>query len=136
MVQPAVPPFDGTKSNEIDAGAVGDEHAPSPLDDDADVIDAEIVETAALSPLPAPPLPSTDYTDAGVPSLDYLRDRIEGRYVTALGSTELAQAAADREVARRTTEQKQATETAAARSAIRERAAKDKLDEIRRTLHP
>src|SRR6476469_6624068 len=46
-------------------------------------IDAEIV------PEPAPAPPVTGYTDSGVPTLDYVRDKIEGRYATALGMEEL-----------------------------------------------
>ena len=40
---------------------------------------------------PASPLPPADYNQAGVPSLDFVRDKIEGRYGRSLGSTELAQ---------------------------------------------
>jgi len=90
---------------------------------------------AAVSQLPEPPtpavvesvespgiaLPPADYNQAGVPSLDFVRDKIEGRYGRSLGSTELAQ------------------ETPEARSfeeqaAKREEAARDKLAEIRRSL--
>jgi hypothetical protein len=65
--------------------------------------------------------PSPDYSEAGVPSLDFVRDKIEGRYAHSLGSTELAQ------------------ETPAARSlaeqaAKREEAARDKLAAIRSSL--
>ncbi len=65
--------------------------------------------------------PPADYNQAGVPSLDFVRDKIEGRYGRSLGSTELAQ------------------ETPEARSfeeqaAKREEAARDKLAEIRRSL--
>jgi len=77
-------------------------------------------QSAALSP-PGRSLPAPDYNSAGVPSLDYVRDKIEGRYAHSLGSTELAQ------------------ETPEARSfeeqaAKREEAARDKLAEIRRSL--
>jgi hypothetical protein len=80
-------------------------------------LEAEIVpDPGAVAPPPAP-----DYDDHGVPSLDYVRDKIETRYATSLGAAELAQ------------------ETAAARSieeqeAERERAGKAKLDEIRRSM--
>src|ERR1700712_758275 len=76
---------------------------PPAIDDDEDVIDAEIVESPMLTPavygnLEAyGSLPAPDYSAAGVPSLDYVRDKIEGRYGTAIGSAELAQAAADRD---------------------------------------
>lgn len=42
-------------------------------------------------PDPQPvPLPDTGYTTAGVPTLEGVRGKIEGRYGTALGATELA----------------------------------------------
>lgn len=82
-------------------------------------VDAEIVP----DPTPASPTPAPDYDERGVPSLDYVRDKIEGRYATALGTTELT------------------GETAAARTldeqaAERDEAAKAKLAEIRRSLNP
>ena len=36
------------------------------------------------------PAPEGDYTESGVPGFDFVRDRIENRFATALGSTELA----------------------------------------------
>jgi phage shock protein A len=75
-------------------------------------IDAEIVP---------PVTPTPDYDERGVPSLDYVRDKIEGRYATAMGDTELTEGSSE---ARSLDEQQ----------AQREKAAKAKLDEIRRTL--
>lgn len=77
--------------------------------------------TALPASVPGVSLPAPDYSDAGVPSLDYVRDKIEGRYANSLGSTELA------------------NETPEARSfeeqaAKREEAAKEKLEAIRRSL--
>ena len=78
-----------------------------------------------LSPLgvggPTITAPPPDYSAAGVPSLDFVRDKIEGRYARSLGSTELAE------------------ETPEARSfqeqaAKREEAAQEKLAAIRRSL--
>lgn len=40
---------------------------------------------------PAGPVPDTGYTDAGVPTLEGVREKIETRYGTALGATELAE---------------------------------------------
>jgi hypothetical protein len=65
--------------------------------------------------------PPPDYSAAGVPSLDFVRDKIEGRYARSLGSTELAE------------------ETPEARSfqeqaAQREEAAQERLAAIRRSL--
>ncbi|GAA2980239.1 hypothetical protein [Actinokineospora diospyrosa] len=55
-------------------------------DDDPTVVDAEIV----ASPTPAVELPAAQYSESGVPSFDYVRERIENRAATATGSTELA----------------------------------------------
>ena len=79
-------------------------------------IEAEIV------PDPAPPAPpAPDYDEHGVPSLDYVRDKIEGRYATSLGATELAESTA----AGRSVEEQEAE---------RATAAKARLEEIRRSL--
>jgi hypothetical protein len=87
---------------------------------DPEPIDAEIVPPAA--PQPAPPqLPPPDYDERGVPSLDYVRDKIEGRFATSLGSTELAEGSPQA----RSLEEQQAA---------REEAGKAKLEEIRRKL--
>jgi hypothetical protein len=65
-----------------------------PADSADDVLDAEIVEeSTALGPVsPGVPLTSLepDYTEGGVPTFDYVRDKIEGRSTTATGATELA----------------------------------------------
>ena len=46
-------------------------------------IDAEIV------PDPTPPAPpAPDYDEHGVPSLDYVREKIESRYATSIGAAE------------------------------------------------
>lgn len=79
-------------------------------------IEAEIVPDSAR---PAPPAP--DYDEHGVPSLDYVRDKIEGRYATALGGTELAESTA----AGRSVEEQEAERAAAAKA---------KLEELRRSL--
>jgi phage shock protein A len=78
-------------------------------------IDAEIV------PEPAPAPPATGYTDGGVPTLDYVRDKIEGRYATALGMEELV---GETDQARSLAEQEEKQKEAAAA----------KLAEIRRSL--
>ena len=79
-------------------------------------IEAEIV------PDPAPPAPpSPDYDEHGVPSLDYVRDKIESRYATSLGATELAESTA----AGRSVEEQEAERAAAAKA---------KLEELRRSL--
>ncbi|MBW0114358.1 hypothetical protein [Pseudonocardia abyssalis] len=81
-------------------------------------IDAEIVPAEEIAPVAAP---RPDYDEHGVPSFDYVRDRIEGRHAASQGATELADATPEgRSVEEQFTE--------------RERAAKAKLDEIRRSL--
>ena len=77
-----------------------------PRDDLADLVD----ESAS----------SGDYVD-GVPTFDFVRDRIEGRYATAVGSTELA----DESAAGRSVAQQQEDRDAAAR---------ERLEQIRRSL--
>lgn len=71
--------------------------------------------------VPSVVVPPPDYSAQGVPSLDFVRDKIEGRYAHSLGASELA------------------ADTAEARSAAeqqldREQAARDKLDAIRRSM--
>jgi hypothetical protein len=79
-------------------------------------IEAEIV------PDPDPPTPpAPDYDEHGVPSLDYVRDKIESRYATSLGATELAESTA----AGRSVEEQEAERAAAAKA---------KLEELRRSL--
>lgn len=73
-------------------------------------------------PTPAPDVtPAPDYDEHGTPSLDHVRDRIESRYATALGATELAE---DTDRARDQAEQQ----------AERDRRAAERLEEIRRSL--
>jgi hypothetical protein len=79
-------------------------------------IEAEIVP----DPTPQAP-PAPDYDEHGVPSLDYVRDKIEGRYATSLGATELAESTA----AGRTVEEQEAERAAKATA---------KLEELRRSL--
>ena len=90
------------------------------MPDTPEIIDAEIVP----DPAPLPPVPTTttpDYDERGVPSFDHVRNKIEGRYATSIGATELAD---ETEAARSFDEQQ----------AAREKAAKKKLEEIRRSL--
>ena len=85
-------------------------------------IDAEIVEDQP-PPATAPPStpPPSDYDEHGVPSFDYVRDKIESRYTTSIGATELASETTDG----RTLEQQEAE---------RAEAAAAKLEEIRKSL--
>jgi hypothetical protein len=101
----------------------GDREPTAPRRDEP--VEAEIVPAATPGPTPPlePPITPTaaDYDEHGVPTLDYVRDKIESRYATSLGAAELA------------------GETAAGRSveeqeAERAEKAKAKLEEIRRSL--
>jgi hypothetical protein len=67
------------------------------------------------------PIP-VDYTDAGVPTFDFVRDRIEGRAATALGQGEL-----DAETPE--------GRTLAQQEADRDAAARDRLEQIRRSMN-
>lgn len=81
-------------------------------------IDGEIVEPP---PPPAPVAPAPDYDEHGVPSFDYVRERIERRSATAQGTTEL-------------TGETPAGRTLDEQMADRDAKAAEKLAELRRTL--
>ena len=70
---------------------------------------------------PTPSVPDTGYTDAGVPTLDGVREKIETRYGNALGATELA-------------EETPEARTAAERYEAQQKAAAEKLEEIRASM--
>jgi phage shock protein A len=80
-----------------------------------EVVDAEIVESVPAEPAPA------DYTEAGVPTFDFVRDRIEGRVATARGREEL-----DAETPE--------GRTLAQQEADRDAAARERLEQIRRSM--
>ncbi len=104
-----------------------------------DIEDAQIVPTPPLpapaasapplppDPLTGAPMPGFDYSDAGVPTLDFVRDRIEKRLGTAVGATELAEAAVPERV-------REEQERRQRQADDREQLARAKLDEIRRSL--
>ena len=94
---------------------------PDSRPDEPEVIDAEIVVPTATPAVPPPAPPPADYDEHGVPSFDYVRDKIEGRYATSLGAAELVQDTA----AAQTAEQQEAERAAKARA---------KLEEIRRSM--
>lgn len=68
-----------------------------------------------------PQTPDTGYTEDGIPTLEGVREKIEGRYGTALGATELA---SETPKARTAEEQYEAQKKAAA----------EKLEEIRKSM--
>ncbi len=75
---------------------------------------------SSLPPVPAPNL-DTGYTDAGVPTLEGVREKIETRYGTALGATELAGETPE-------------VRTAAEHYEAQHKAAAEKLEEIRASM--
>lgn len=104
----------------------GDGHPDGTELDAVDSGRARTPATSAPDPAPAPdltpaPAPAPDYDEHGTPSLDYVRNKIEGRYATSLGATELAE---DTAPARDQADQQ----------AERDRKAADRLEEIRRSL--
>lgn len=69
----------------------------------------------------ATPIPAFDYTDAGVPTLDDVRDKVEHRFGTAQGSAELNESSS---VGRRQAQQQ----------SERDRLAWERLEEIRKSV--
>lgn len=99
------------------------------MPDDAKAEDAEpeLSKPEDAKPEVAPPAviipePDTGYTADGVPTLEGVREKIESRYGTALGATELA-------------EETPEGRSAAERYEKMQKAATEKLDEIRASMH-
>ncbi|MAU81019.1 PspA domain-containing protein [Gordonia sp. Z-3] len=97
----------------------------TPKDPNPDVIEGEVVADPASAP-PAtsesvPPVTDPYYSESGVPTFDFVRDKIENRISTAIGSEELAHASP---------EGRQVDEM----MRTRDEAAKRKLDEIRKSM--
>ena len=82
---------------------------------------ASAIPASAPAPVVIPEL-DTGYTPSGVPTFEGVREKIETRYGTALGSIELAE---------ETPEGRSATDQYEARK----KAATAKLDEIRAAMH-
>lgn len=108
---PATPPAEPTPAT------------PQPTEPTPAATDAAAATAAApaLPPVPVP-VPDTGYTPAGVPTLEGVREKIETRFGTALGATELA-------------EETREGRTAAQQFDARQKAAEDKLEEIRASMH-
>lgn len=86
-------------------------------------IDAEIVPLdPAPPPVPVSPPVDPGYTPDGVPTFESVREKIENRYGTAIGSAELA---AETPEGRSVEEQYEA----------RQKAAAERLEQIRRSMH-
>ena len=94
------------------------EHTPEPSSTEAPAASTG----ASALPTVAVPLPDTGYTPGGVPTLEGVREKIETRYGTALGATELAEDTAD-------------AKTADQQFEARHKAAENKLEEIRASMH-
>jgi phage shock protein A len=95
--------------------------------DETEPIDAEIVPldpASAPPPVTATPTAAIDpgYTPDGVPTFESVREKIEHRYGTAIGSAELA---AETPEGRSVEEQYEA----------RQQAAAERLEQIRRSMH-
>ncbi len=88
---------------------------------DDETVDAEVIEEGSALALPQPIEPAVDYTETGVPTFDYVRNQIEGRFATSVGAAELA---GDTPPATSLDEQ----------FAAREQAGRDRLEEIRRSM--
>ncbi len=90
-----------------------------------DVVDGEVVDDASITALavPAPSLPDPDYDERGVPSFDFVRDKIENRYTTSQGSAEVAGLGTENTV-----------DALDKKIADNEQAGKDRLAEIRRSM--
>jgi phage shock protein A len=95
-----------------------DEPTPEP---EATPVEAEVVESTAPAPGPVGPV-DTGYTPGGVPTFESVREKIETRYGTAIGASELAAETAEgRSVEERYDE--------------RQRAAAERLAQIRESMH-
>jgi len=93
---------------------------------EATPVEAEPTEAKPAETTPAPPRDApvdTGYTAGGVPTFESVREKIETRYGTAIGASELA---ADTPEGRTVEEQYDA----------RQRAAAERLAEIRKSMHP
>lgn len=112
-------------------GGMPDEPTPEPVTPEPEpAAEGEVVDDVALqpespssTPAPVPEPVDTGYTPGGVPTFDSVREKIETRYGTAIGASELA------------------SETPEGRSVeeqydARQRAAAERLAEIRKSMHP
>ena len=92
-----------------------DESTPEPQE-----VSAEIVEPGVAPPPPAQAA-DTGYTPDGIPTFESVREKIETRYGTAIGATELA---AETPEGRAVEEQYEE----------RQRAAAERLEQIRKSM--
>lgn len=106
---------------------MSDTHGSDPAPDQHgsdEIVDAEIVSADDVSPT-AEPIPvapeEVGYTAGGVPTFESVREKIETRYGTSIGSAELA---SETDEGRRVEEQYEA----------RQRAAAERLAQIRASM--
>jgi hypothetical protein len=113
---------DPKSANDPNASGPTSEQPDSDDAVDPEVIEGEIVEGEIVDsePVPVPPV-DTGYTAAGVPTFDAVREKIETRFGTSIGSAELA---AETPEGRSVEEQYEA----------RQKAAADRLEQIRATM--
>ena len=101
---------------------MSDDPAAAATPFEAESAEAEPAETVPAAPPPAEPV-DTGYTPSGVPTFESVREKIETRFGTAIGAAELD---AESMEGRTIEEQYDA----------RQRAAADRLAEIRKSMHP
>ena len=85
-----------------------------------EIIDVPVVSVSGAI-IPEPDYNQPEYTEAGVPTFDRVREKIEGRFGTSIGSAELAH-------------ESPAGKTVDEQWDERQKAAKAKLEEIRRSM--
>jgi len=102
---------------------MADEQQPSAAEPGPPMPEPAPPVTSPVPPATSPVVPNLDtgYTAGGVPTLEGVREKIETRYGTALGATELAEETPE---GRTATEQYEAQRKAAA----------EKLEEIRASM--
>ena len=121
----SVPPHETGHGGSNKAGyreAMSDDPAAAATPVEAESTEAEPAETPAAAPPPAEPV-DTGYTPSGVPTFESVREKIESRFGTAIGAAELD---AESTEGRTIEEQYDA----------RQRAAAERLTEIRKSMHP
>ncbi|WP_431309454.1 PspA domain-containing protein [Gordonia sesuvii] len=98
----------------------------TPQDPDPNVVEGEIVpdptpQGASTPPGYIPPVTDPHYSETGIPTFDFVRDKIENRISTAIGSEELAHASPEGQKVDEMMRK-------------RDEAARKKLEEIRKSM--
>lgn len=111
-------------SDNSSSDSTADEQVSAEAEAEAEPVDVEEVAAPAPDPavVPVPAAPEeTGYTSGGVPTFDYVREKIETKFGTSIGAAELASETPE---GRRVEEQYEA----------RQKAAADRLAQIRETM--